>query len=541
MQDKTPSSLPWWQGGSLYQVYPRSFRDGNGDGVGDIQGLLQNLDYIEKLGVSGLWLGPVFQSPMVDFGYDVADYYSLDPSFGDMGLFEKFLEHCQKKNLKVILDLVLSHTSEQHQWFQQSETDPTGPYADWYVWADAKPDGSAPNNWLSVFGGSAWTFSEKRNQYYLHNFLKEQPDLNFHNQSLRNELLKIVDFWLEKGVDGFRLDACNCYFHNPSLNDNPVAHGGQTHVQDETNPYFDQTHLFDKSQPENKVFLEALRDRVDAYEDRFLVGEIFCDREEETTRDYTQQGYPLHSAYNFSLLQNHRNEGTLSEPILKYFSISRSTAWAFSNHDVTRVVSRWPDRLPVDKRAKGYLTLLAGLPGLIFLYQGEELGLTEALLPSEVRQDPFGENMRSSYPGRDGCRTPLPWDESQNGAGFSNSTPWLPIPKEHLDLNIKKQEQETTSTLQLCQKLMRFREQEDCLKSGNIQFWRDDENAVIFSRSSNEKTFIFAASFTDQVVEVEDCPRSILLEDLSEGLVLSSGTLTLNPGAHGILQIKDSL
>ncbi len=538
---QTPQPLPWWQGGTLYQVYPRSFKDANGDGIGDLKGLIENLDYIENLGVTGLWLGPIFASPMVDFGYDVSSYYQLDPSFGDMTDFQTLLQTCHSKNLKVILDLVLSHTSQEHQWFQESESHPEGDYGDWYVWADPKPDGSAPNNWLSVFGGPAWSFSEKRQQYYLHNFLKEQPDLNFHNPNVRNELLNVVDYWLKKGVDGFRLDACNCYFHNPNLTDNPVSHGGHTHVQDETNPYFNQAHLFDKSQPENKDFLMSMRQLVDQYDDRFLVGEIFCDREEETTRNYTRKGHPLHSAYNFSLLQNHRTEGSLRDPILKYFAISPSTAWAFSNHDVTRVVSRWPDRLSIALRAKGYMTLLCGLPGLIFLYQGEELGLTEALLPADKRQDPFGENMKSNYPGRDGCRTPMPWDSQTPGAGFSSAQPWLPIPEEHSQQNVAVQSETANSVLNFSRRLLTFRKQEQCLQTGNIQFWRDDEQAVIFSRSTSEKTLLFVASFSDALIEIGDMPPAQVLEEISEGLSVEKGSLIMNPGAHGVLQFKESL
>jgi alpha-glucosidase len=534
------SHTDWWQGGSLYQVYPRSFADGNGDGVGDLTGLIRGLDHIKKLGMTGLWLGPVFKSPMVDFGYDVSDYYSLDPTFGSMDEFHQLVTACQQRDLKIILDLVLSHTSDQHPWFQDSEAHPDGPYGDWYIWADGK-EGGPPNNWLSVFGGSAWTFSETRQQYYLHNFLKQQPDLNFHNPAMRAELLRVVKYWLDQKVDGFRLDACNCYFHNPSLSDNPVSHGGHTHVQDETNPYFEQTHLFDKSQPQNKDFLMEFRQLVDQYPGRFLVGEIFCDREEETTRDYTMNGFPLHSAYNFSLLQNHRHEGSLREPIIKYHSISPSTAWAFSNHDVTRVVSRWPDRLHTAHRAQGYLTLLSGLPGMVFLYQGEELGLTEALLPMNARKDPFGDNMESSYPGRDGCRTPLPWDDRSPGMGFTAAQPWLPIPEDHQYLSIRRQEADSDSTLRLCQKLFQFRRSQECLKTGNIQFWRDDEKAVIYSRSHHQQSFLFAASFSDEFIEIEDIPRVEMLDGLCQRMQLREGGLVLEPGARGVLKFKDDL
>lgn len=530
----------WWRGGSLYQVYPRSFQDSQNDGVGDLPGLVRRLDHIQSLNVEGLWLGPIFKSPMVDFGYDVSDYYSIDPLFGSMEDFEKLLEEAHDKKLKVVVDLVLSHTSKNHPWFLESLKDPEGPYGDYYVWSDATKENKEPNNWLSVFGGPAWTFHPDRNQYYFHNFLKEQPDLNFHNEKVQEEILNITRFWLEKGVDGFRLDACNCYFHNPNLNNNPIAHGPSPVVQDENNPYFEQAHIFDKSQPENKKFMARLRDQVDSFEDRFLLGEIFCDREEQTTREYTAGGAPLHSAYNFSLLGNQRTDGLFQTTVSKYHSISPDTAWCLSNHDVTRVISRWPDNMTLEGRSKAYITLLSGLPGLVILYQGEELGLTEAYLPHELRQDPFGDNIESPYPGRDGCRTPMPWNSEKN-CGFSKGKPWLPIPDDHHRLNVEAQLGSVDSTLNFTKRLFKMRQNNETLRRGNIQFWRDDQDMIAYSRIHGKQSFLFVASFTNKDLTIEDLTSARLVENLCSGLSLDqSSNLRLDPGAYGVIEMGDA-
>ncbi len=535
-ENESKKAPTWWQGGSLYQVYPRSFADSNQDGVGDINGIISRLNYIAELGVSGLWLGPIFKSPMVDFGYDVSDYRKIDPTFGSCEDFQNLLKECQEKNLKVILDLVMSHTSEEHPWFIDSEANPMGPYGDWYVWADGK-DGEPPNNWLSVFGGSAWSWSEKRGQYYLHNFLRQQPDLNFHNEKVQQEMLDIAKFWLDQGVDGFRLDACNCYFHNPSLQSNPMTYDHHSHVQDENNPYFQQAHLYDKSQPENREFLVQLRALTEQYPNRFLVGEIFCDREEETTQDYAQNAFPLHSTYNFSLLQNTREDNLFRHTVTKYFGISESTSWCLSNHDVMRVVSRWPDALPYSDRAKSYLTLLSGLPGLSILYQGEELGLSETFLTEENRLDPFGSNIDSPYPGRDGCRTPLPWTKEEF-AGFSTTEPWLPIPKEHFKNCVASQIKRPTSVINQARGLFDFRKDNPVVARGNIFFWRDDKEMIAFTRTLDHETLLYFASFSNLPIEMQQVGSGEIIDGISHGALLeNNGLLKLEPGACGVARL----
>ena len=528
----------WWQGATIYQVYPRSFKDSNGDGVGDLPGLRSKLDHIKSLGVQGIWIGPFFKSPMVDFGYDVSDYMSVSELFGDLEDFKMLLKDCHDRNLKVIIDLVLSHTSDQHPWFQSSMSEPSGPYGDYYVWQDGK-DGQPPNNWLAVFGGSAWEWCEERGQYYLHNFLKQQPDLNFHNPKVQEELIRVLRYWAEFGVDGFRLDACNCYFHNPTLQDNPVSPFNHVDVQDETNPYFKQIHLFDKSQPENLEFMKKLRNVVDEFEDRFLLGEIFCDREEETTRLYSAEGYPLHSTYNFSLLRNHRGVGTIRDSVNLFHSISKDTSWSLSNHDVTRVVSRWPNAIDPEMSAKGYLTLLLSLPGTSILYQGEELGLTEAKIDHAHIQDPFGQQMKSQYLGRDGCRTPMPWDHKIEGCGFTTGNPWLPIPPEHLRLSVSEQDENPQSTLWHTRRMLRFRETSDLIKLGGIHFWQDDPELIVFSRYLEHRGLLVVASFFDQPLSISGMAGVRVIEEVSWGLKLKAkDCLLITAGGHGLLEIE---
>ncbi|HBR70099.1 MAG TPA: alpha-glucosidase, partial [Rhodospirillaceae bacterium] len=340
------SGNEWWRGAVFYQIYPRSFFDTNADGIGDIKGITQKLDYVASLGVDAVWISPFFKSPMKDFGYDVSDYRDIDPLFGTLADFDALLEKAHIRGLKIIIDLVLSHTSDQHPWF----TDKTK--KDWYVWADAGKDGDPPNNWVSVFGGSAWEWSAAHNQYYLHNFLKEQPDLNYHNQEVQNEALDICRFWLDRGVDGFRLDVVNFYFHDQKLRDNPPrdpALGSATQFEGD-DPYSRQAHIHDKSQPENLAFIKRLRQLMDKYPGTMTVGEIGDDHPYERAAEYTSGNDHLNTCYNTHMMNGKQKEiaaATFREPVetfLKYPGESWPS-WAFSNHDVVRAASRWhPDK-----------------------------------------------------------------------------------------------------------------------------------------------------------------------------------------------------
>src|SRR3990167_681963 len=337
----------WWRGGVIYQIYPRSFFDTSDDGVGDLDGIVSKLDYVAGLGVDGVWLSPFFRSPMADFGYDVADYRDVDPLFGSLADFDALIAAGRRSKLKVVIDQVYSHTSNQHAWFRESRQSRDNPKADWYVWADAKDDGSPPNNWISLFGGQAWSWDTRRRQYYMHNFLSEQPDLNFHNPQVRAAILDVARFWLDRGVDGFRLDVANFYYCDRLLRDNPPKRAGGGFAR----PYLHQRHLHDRSQPENLAFMEALRALVDQYEDRMTVAEIGSDSYIQRSIEYASPGR-LHTAYNFMLLEN----GPLTASLIRN-AFEEWTCWSFSNHDVVRARTRWGG----EDASDDFATLLLGV------------------------------------------------------------------------------------------------------------------------------------------------------------------------------------
>ncbi|MCH2547373.1 MAG: alpha-amylase family glycosyl hydrolase, partial [Alphaproteobacteria bacterium] len=418
----------WWRGGVIYQIYPRSFADSNNDGIGDLAGITEKMPYIKSLGVDAIWISPFFKSPMKDFGYDVSDYEDIDPIFGTMEDFDAMIKAASKHHIQVMIDLVLNHTSNEHPWFIESRSSRDNAKADWYVWADPKPDGCPPNNWMSIFGGSAWEWDSTRRQYYLHNFLRSQPDLNFHNPDVQKAMLDVVRFWLEKGVHGFRLDTVNFYFHDTKLRNNP-AHKVQASRNDvpDSNPYGMQNHTYDKSRPENLAFLETLRKLTDEYAHTTMVGEIGDDRAVRLMAEYTRKNKRLHMAYSFSLLSPRFGAAYVRKTVEEHESTLGSgwPCWAFSNHDVTRVISRWgKDSHDNAVLAKLLVALLCTLRGSVCIYQGEELGLPEADVPYERLQDPYGITFWPEYKGRDGCRTPMPWQTKAAHGGFSEVEPW---------------------------------------------------------------------------------------------------------------------
>jgi alpha-glucosidase len=444
----------WWRGATLYQIYPRSFMDSTADGVGDLQGITARLDYVASLGVDGIWLSPIFLSPMADFGYDVADYCAIDPLFGTLADFRALLTRAHALGLRVVLDQVYSHSSDRHPWFEASRQDRTNPHADWYVWADPKPDGTPPNNWLAAFGGPAWTWDPRRRQYYLHNFLPQQPDLNLHNPAVQDAILEIARFWLDLGVDGFRLDVANYYTHDRSLRDNPPRphHSGATAIG-----Y--QQRIHNISQPETLPFLARLRAVLDSYPNRMAVAEITCERQLERVIEYTAGATLLHTAYSFALLGPPLDAAAIRATIARVLDAPGEPwpSWALSNHDVPRVASRWAASAePPEAVAPLFLALLLMLRGTIFLYQGEELGLPQATIPREALRDP---EAITNYPfgqGRDGARTPMPWDATP-GAGFTTGTPWLPIDPAHRALSVAAQAHDPASPLSLTRRLLALR------------------------------------------------------------------------------------
>lgn len=473
----------WWRGSVTYQIYPRSFQDSNGDGIGDLRGITQRLPYVADLGVDAIWLSPIFCSPMADMGYDVSDYTDIDPSFGTLADFDALVARAHDLGLKVIIDQVLNHSSNQHPFFQESRRDRTNPKADWYVWADPKHDGSPPNNWLSVFGGGAWAWEPRRKQYYLHNFLAEQPDFNFHNPAVQDWLLGTMRFWLERGVDGFRLDTVNFYFHDRLLRDDPADF--RVKAVPEWNPYAMQYHLFSKNQPENLVFLQKMRRLLDAYDARALVGEMGESHHAiKMMGEYTSGGR-LHKCYSFEMLGDAFHPAHFRAQIEDFFAGAPAgwPTWAFSNHDVVRHASRWQamgaGRAPLAKLAAG---LLLSLQGSICLYQGEELGQTETDLAYEELIDPQGLRFWPDNKGRDGCRTPMAWDAAAPQAGFSTGRPWLPVKAPQAGNAVSTQAGKPDSVLETYRALLRLRRETPALRGGGTRFYDTAEPVLAFTR-----------------------------------------------------------
>lgn len=485
-----PHAGRWWHGAVIYQVYPRSFLDSNDDGIGDLKGVLHGLNHIAKLGVDAIWLSPFFTSPMDDFGYDVADYCNVDPIFGDLSDFDALITKAHNLGIKVIIDQVYSHTSDQHLWFQESRTNKTNEKSDWYVWADPKPDGSPPNNWQSVFSGTAWEWDSRRQQYYLHNFLHSQPDLNLHNRDVQDALLGVTKFWLDRGVDGFRLDAINFAMHDPALRDNPPALvDGHT----PTRPFDYQDHLYNQSHPDIPEFLERIRAITDQYDDIFTVAEVVGAEPLDEMKAFTAGNKHLNSAYNFSFLYAEKLSAALVRNTIMPWGENTDMgwpSWAFSNHDAPRAVSRWTKREDRAHAANLYLMLLFSLRGNIFLYQGEELGLPQAEVPFACLQDPEAIANWPLTLGRDGARTPIPWSAAKQNAGFSAGTPWLPVDQEHFALSVSEQEDDPDSVLQFTRKLIAMRKKSSALQKGDLEIIPGTGDILAFWRTDNNERFL---------------------------------------------------
>ncbi len=532
MNDSQRQLAAWWRGAVIYQIYPRSFLDSNGDGVGDLPGIIAKLDYIAGLGVDAIWISPFFKSPMADFGYDIADYREVDPLFGTMADFERLLERAHALGLRVMIDQVLSHTSIEHAWFAESRQDKHNPKADWYVWADAKPDGTPPNNWLSIFGGVAWRWEPRRRQYFLHNFLADQPDLNFHNPQVRAAVLDNVRFWLDKGVDAFRLDAINFCFHDPQLRDNPPKpeseRVGRGFSPD--NPYAFQYHWYNNTQPENLGFLEDLRRLTDGYKDVALLGEISSEDSLATMAEYTH-GRRLQMGYSFELLTNDFSAAYVRRTVetLEARMDDGWPCWAISNHDVERVASRWGGAAPSSDFIKLLAALVASLRGSVCIYQGEELGLTEAEVPFEQLQDPYGIAFWPNFKGRDGCRTPMPWN-AEPQAGFSSGQPWLPVPEMHRAHAVATQEHDSASVLQAFRAFLRWRKSQPALCLGDIRFLDAPEPVLAFTRTHAGERVLVALNLGGTDIDVALSIGTLAQLDVPgprAGRVTGSGALHL--------------
>ncbi len=474
----------WWRGAVIYQIYPRSYQDSTGDGIGDLAGIVARLPYIATLGVDAIWISPFFTSPMKDFGYDVSDYCDVDPMFGALSDFDKLVETAHALGIRIMIDLVLSHTSDAHPWFGESRADKTNAKADWYVWSDPKPDGTPPNNWLSIFGGSAWQWDTRREQYYLHNFLVSQPDLNFHSMEVHDALLDVAQFWLERGVDGFRLDTINFYTHDKELRDNPALPKEQRNADTApaVNPYNHQEHIYSKNRPENLDFLRKLRAVMEPF-GAAAVGEVGdAQRGLEIMGEYTAGDDLMQMCYAFEYLSPEQpTPRRIAEIMARVDRVAADgwACWAFSNHDVKRHATRWDLS---DAAQRMFATLIMCLRGSVCIYQGEELGLGEADVAFEDLQDPYGIEFWPEFKGRDGCRTPMVWESDNRNGGFSQGKPWLPVAAAHLGQSVAAQEADPTALIHHYRRAIALRHAHSALAKGSHAPIQTDGNVVYFTR-----------------------------------------------------------
>jgi alpha-glucosidase len=534
-----PGSRDWWRGAVIYQVYPRSYQDSNGDGIGDLTGITQRLDHIASLGVDAVWISPFFTSPMKDFGYDVSDYRDVDPMFGTLADFDTLIQRAHELKVRVMIDLVLSHTSDQHPWFQESKKSRANPKADWYVWAEPKADGTVPNNWPSVFGGTAWQWDPKRLQYYLHNFLSTQPDLNFHNRDVQDALLDVAKFWLDRGVDGFRLDTINFYFHDQLLRDNPALPPDDRNdsIAPKVNPYNWQEHLYSKNRPENLDFLRRLRKVMDPY-GAAAVGEVGdAQRGLEIMGQYTSGDDLMQMCYSFDFLSNRRLTAADIANVFARLQAKTPHAWpcwAYSNHDMPRHISRWGID---DAAARAYVTLMMCLRGSTCLYQGEELGLPEADIAFEDLQDPYGIEFWPEFKGRDGCRTPMVWQKDNANGGFTTGKPWLPVPREHLSRAVAEMEKDPNGLLATYRHAVALRHAHRALIDGAQSDMTASGDVLSFRRSGDDETLFVAVNLSSEPAEIAAPSGAWQPTGAGLGSVgIVNGKLRLGPWGVSILQ-----
>ncbi|MBS0481632.1 MAG: DUF3459 domain-containing protein [Proteobacteria bacterium] len=478
------STSPWWRGAVIYQVYPRSFLDTNGDGIGDLPGVTRRLDHIAALGVDAIWLSPFFTSPMNDFGYDVADYCDVDPIFGTLADFDALVARAHALGLKVMIDQVYAHTSDRHPWFAESRQSRDNPKADWYVWADPKPEGSPPSNWQSVFGGPAWTWDARRGQYYLHNFLGSQPQLNCHLPAVQDALLDVARFWLDRGVDGFRLDALNFAMHDPALRDNPPA---PEDGLPRTRPFDFQLRKYNQSNSAIPAFIERIRALTDEYGAAFTMAEVGGADALREMHLYTHGNARLNSAYGFDFLYAEALTPALVAAAQADWPARPQEgwpSWAFENHDAPRALSRWcaPQDRPAFARIK--MLLLVALRGNPIIYQGEELGLTQVDIPFDLLQDPEAIANWPLTLSRDGARTPMPWQAQAPEGGFTTGQPWLPLGPENLDRAADRQADDPASLLNLTRDLVALRRANPALRLGGFEVLEAGDALLVARRQA---------------------------------------------------------
>ncbi|MGB7408898.1 MAG: alpha-glucosidase [Pontixanthobacter sp.] len=504
MQIVPVQDAEWWRGASIYQIYPRSFMDSNGDGIGDLPGITAKLDYVASLGVDAIWISPYFTSPMLDFGYDVQDFCGVDPIFGTLGNFDALVTRAHALGLKIIIDQVYSHTSDRHAWFTESRASRDNPKADWYVWADPKPDGTPPNNWQSIFSGSAWNWDARRQQFYFHNFLPQQPDLNLHNGDVQDALLDAGRFWLDRGVDGFRVDAVLHFMHDPALTDNPPLENG---TKRRTRGHDFQQNIHNQGHPDILDFLARIRQLIDEYGRCFTVAEVGDSGSLEFTKECAKADERLNSAYGFDFLYADTITPDLVCRVLTNWPDDPGTgwpSWAFENHDAPRAVSRWPHHGHKDAFLRFKMTLLCALRGNIILFQGEELGLEQVDIPYELVQDPEALRNWPLTLSRDGARTPLPWLAQAEHGGFSQAEPWLPVGDHNRARAVDRQDGDKHSLLNFTRAMIALRNDRPALRLGRVERCEADGDLLRLTRGAGGEALTWLLNFGATNIPVAD-------------------------------------
>ena len=521
---KRATTYFWWQRGIIYQVYPRSFMDSNGDGVGDLRGLISRLDYLRGLGVDAVWLSPIFPSPMKDFGYDVSDYTGIHPLFGTLEDFDLLIREAHAHKIKLVLDFVPNHTSDQHPWFIESRSSRDNLKRDWYIWRDSAPSGGPPNNWLSNFGGSAWEYDPKTEQYYYHAFLREQPDLNWRNSQVIEAMLNVLRFWLERGVDGFRVDVLWHLIKDEQFRDNPV----NPDWREGADPYQRLLELHSTDQAEVHAVVTRMRRLVDQYQDRVLIGEIYLPVE-RLVQYYGVNLSGVHVPFNFQLLLAQWHARDIARIISQYEAALPKGGWpnwVLGNHDRPRIVSRVGS-----KQARVAAMLLLTLRGTPTLYYGDEIGMHDVEIPPEKVQDPFEKNVPGRGLGRDPQRTPMQWSAAKN-AGFTAGKPWLPIAEDYAQINVEAERDDPFSILSLYMQLINVRRGEPALEVGELERIDTAGDLLTYIRRDGESAFLVALNFGSepQVIDISD--------KAAEGrITLSTGLDRAGESVRGILHI----
>ena len=517
--------MPWWESGTVYQIYPRSFQDSDGDGVGDLAGIERRLDYIAALGVDAVWLSPIFPSPMADFGYDVADYCDIDPLFGDLAAFDRLLAATHARGLRLILDFVPNHSSDQHPWFLASRSSRDDPKRDWYIWRDARPDGSPPNNWISDFGGSSWTWDGGTGQYYLHAFLKEQPDLNWRNPEVRAAMMGVLRFWLERGVDGFRIDVLWHIIKAQGLPDNPPnpAYGPHLGERDKL------LQRYSTDQSEVHDIAAAFRALSDSYGERVLIGEIFLPNDRLCAYYGTPERPEIQLPFNFALLENAWDARGLAQIIADYEAALPPGGWpnwVIGSHDAPRIAARLGEA-----QARVAAMLLLTLRGTPTLYQGDELGIGHVTIPPDRLRDPRELREPGLGLGRDRARTPMPWDGSPQ-AGFSAVEPWLPLSDDWGRRNVAAQESDAESMLAHYRKLLALRRAHPALAMGDYQGIAAQGDVLAFERRHGSEHLLVALNLGERDSALPLPPGATVAQTLHSTLPPRpfDGTLRANEG-----------